>query len=98
MDDLDELLGIDPNDPVQRLANDLTANDLDLIAGLVKIREAKGLTRAEVADRMGTTPHAVGELESASADPRLSTLRRYAIAIGASVEHHVTEQNSEDQT
>lgn len=97
MDDLDRLLGINPNDPVQRLANDLTANDYDMLAGLVKIREAKGLTRAEVADRMGTTPHAVGELESASADPRLSTLRRYAIAIGASVEHHVT-QNSEDQT
>ncbi len=97
MDDLDDLLGIDPNDPVQHLANTLVSNDYDLLTSLVKIREARGLTRFDVAALMATTPEFVGELESASADPRLSTLRRYALAIGASVEHHVT-QNSEDQT
>jgi DNA-binding XRE family transcriptional regulator len=83
MDELAELLGIDYSDPVQRLARDLTENDYALIGSLVEIRKAKGLTRADVAERMGTTVAAVGDLETVSSDPRMSILRRYAMAVGA---------------
>lgn len=53
------------------LAEDLTAK-----------RVKSGLTQTEVAARMGTSQSAVARLESGEADIRLSTLERYAAAIG----------------
>jgi predicted transcriptional regulator len=50
----------------------------DLVAKRVKL----GLTQTEVAARMGTSQSAVARLESGGADVRLSTLERYAAAIG----------------
>jgi DNA-binding XRE family transcriptional regulator len=89
MDDLDELLGIDMNDPTQRLAIDLVDGDRDLIDSLVNVRQNADLSRADVAKRMGISVAAVGNLESFSSDPSLSTLRRYALAVGALVTHKV---------
>jgi predicted transcriptional regulator len=51
----------------------------DLVAKRVKL----GLTQTEVAARMGTSQSAVARIESGGADVRLSTLERYAAAIGA---------------
>jgi DNA-binding XRE family transcriptional regulator len=45
-------------------------------------REAQGLSQQEVARRMGTSQPAVARLEAGLSDPRLSTLERYASAIG----------------
>ena len=45
-----------------------------LIRELAKERERKGLTQAQVAERMGTTQPYIARLERASNDPRLSTL------------------------
>lgn len=45
-------------------------------------RESRGLSQAEVADRIGTTQSAVARLESARSDTRLSTVQRYAEAVG----------------
>jgi transcriptional regulator with XRE-family HTH domain len=42
-----------------------------------------------VADRMGRDKAAVSNFERLSADPHLSTIRRYAAAIGAMVTHTV---------
>jgi predicted transcriptional regulator len=53
------------------LARALTARRVDL-----------GLTQTEVAARMGTSQSAVARLESGSLDVRMSTLERYAAAIG----------------
>jgi len=53
---------------------------------LVARREAAGLSQTEVAARMGTSQSAVARLESASADARMSTLERYAAAVGAQLE------------
>lgn len=41
-----------------------------------------GLSQADVADRIGTTQSAIARLESGQSDPRLSTLERYARAVG----------------
>jgi predicted transcriptional regulator len=41
-----------------------------------------GLTQTEVAARMGTSQSAVARLEAGEGDIRLSTLERYASAIG----------------
>lgn len=54
-----------------------------LLRGLIKARGAGGLTQAEVANAMETTQSAISELEGGTTDPRLSTLQRYARAVGA---------------
>jgi DNA-binding XRE family transcriptional regulator len=53
-----------------------------LVADLVASRRTLGLTQAEVARRMGTSQSAIARLEAQGADARLSTLDRYAAALG----------------
>jgi DNA-binding XRE family transcriptional regulator len=57
-----------------------------LVRALAAARERAGLTQAEVARRMGTTQPAVARLERGEADPRLSTVERYAEVVGWRVE------------
>ncbi|HZN73174.1 MAG TPA: helix-turn-helix domain-containing protein [Micromonosporaceae bacterium] len=58
----------------------------ELLAQLVAHRQASGLSQAEVAERMGTSQPAVARLEGGTVDIRLSTLERYAAAIGRRIE------------
>lgn len=90
-DDLDDLLGIDRNDPIQQLAIEQLEADEQLLRDLVAWRNAQRLTQAEVGQRMGVTQPAVAAFERADADPKLSTVRRYALAVGALVRHSVTD-------
>ncbi len=53
-----------------------------LLDDLVATRRRLGLSQTEVAARMGTSQSAVARLESGGADARLSTLERYAGALG----------------
>jgi DNA-binding XRE family transcriptional regulator len=53
-----------------------------LVAELAASRRTLGLTQTEVAERMGTSQSAVARLEAQAADARLSTLERYAAALG----------------
>ena len=53
-----------------------------LVADLVARRRELGLSQAEIAARMGTSQPAVARLESGAADARLTTLERYAVAVG----------------
>ncbi|XKF82955.1 helix-turn-helix transcriptional regulator [Humibacillus xanthopallidus] len=61
---------------------DLDARN-DLIARLVRLRVESGLTQKEVAQRMGVKQPMVSGFENGGADPRLSTLQRYARAVCA---------------
>jgi len=53
-----------------------------LAGTLTDERVALGLSQTEVAARMGTSQSAVARIESGDADVRLSTLERYAAALG----------------
>jgi transcriptional regulator with XRE-family HTH domain len=53
-----------------------------LVTELVAERHRQQLTQTELAARMGTSQSAVARLESGEADARLSTLERYADALG----------------
>jgi transcriptional regulator with XRE-family HTH domain len=53
-----------------------------LAGTLTDERLALGLSQTEVAARMGTSQSAVARIESGDADVRLSTLERYAAALG----------------
>ena len=54
-----------------------------LVADLAEQRRWAGLSQTQVAARMGTSQSAVARLESGDADVRVSTLERYAAAIGS---------------
>lgn len=46
-------------------------------------RESVNLTRADVADRLGTTEEYIKQFEAYYSNPTLSEIRRYALAVGA---------------
>jgi len=58
-----------------------------LLIDLGDIRRARGLTQTQVAAAMGTSQSAVAKLERGESDPRLSTVARYALAVGHRVEY-----------
>src|SRR4051794_36635076 len=78
-DFLDERLADDPH---LRTALEDERQRSALLRGLIRKRTTAGMTQATVAKGMGTTQSAVSDLEAGSTDPRLSTLQRYARAIG----------------
>ncbi|MFJ2028981.1 helix-turn-helix domain-containing protein [Streptosporangium sp. NPDC087985] len=88
-----ELLGIDLDDPDVQRENRAIDRDMRLIESLVELRKAQGLTQAQVAERMGRSQPAVSDFERLGGDPHLSTIRRYALAVGASV-HHIVRSGS----
>jgi len=58
-----------------------------LLIDLGDIRRQRGLTQTQVAAAMGTSQSAVAKLERGESDPRLSTIARYALAVGHRVEY-----------
>jgi len=88
---LDEMLGIDLNNPSQRLARILAEEDAALVDALVGLRKASGKSQSEIARSMGVSQSAVARIESGERDPHLSTLRRYAHAVGAEVTHRAIQ-------
>ncbi|MCZ9881920.1 helix-turn-helix domain-containing protein [Arthrobacter sp. B2a2-09] len=56
---------------------------------LVRLRREGGLTQGDVAERMGVSQQAVSKFERYDSDPKLSTVRRYANAVGALIEHRI---------
>ena len=63
----------------------MSAGRRRLVADLTAQRRSAGLSQTEVAARMGTSQSAVARLETGDADVRVSTLERYAAAIGSQV-------------
>jgi len=64
-----------------------------VVSQLLKARAKAGLTQEAVAQRMGTTKSAVSRLESAGLHaPSLSTLKRYANAVGCELQVKLVTQ------
>lgn len=58
----------------------------ELLRALAERREELGLSQTTVAARMGTSQSSVARLEAGEADARLSTIERFAAALGQTVE------------
>src|SRR4051812_28694789 len=54
----------------------------ETIGELADHRRAAGLSQTELAARMGTSQSTIARLEAGEVDPRMSTLERYAEALG----------------
>jgi DNA-binding XRE family transcriptional regulator len=77
-------------------AYEALALDYSVVDQLLKARTRAGLTQDAVAARMGTTKSAVSRLESTRRHaPSLSTLRRYAKAVGYEVQIKLVRTTSE---
>lgn len=75
---------------VRSRAKVLAREHRQLRSELVRVRQENGLSQADVAAMLQISPQAVSKLERYDADPKLSTLARYANAVGALIEHKVT--------
>ncbi|MFC7430966.1 MULTISPECIES: helix-turn-helix domain-containing protein [unclassified Agrococcus] len=82
-------------DAVQARSMMLAREHRELRQSLVQMRRDAGLTQKQLADRMGITQQAVQKFERYDADPRLSTLRRYANAVGALIFHEIEEDRGQ---
>jgi transcriptional regulator with XRE-family HTH domain len=67
----------------------------DIVERLAAVRRWQGLSQTQIAARMGTSQSAVARLEAGQEDLRLSTLRRYAGALGHTVHFGVTATDEE---
>lgn len=94
-DDLQEFIAdrarVNPDFP--RLVDDALGRR-QLLRELAAQREIEGLTRTVVAARMGTSESAVARLEGGEADAKLSTVGRYAAALGKRVEWRIVSQDT----
>ncbi len=79
-----------------RAEYDALAPEFELLRQMLQARKGAGLTQSDVAERMGTKREAVARLEasltSGSHSPSITTLRRYAQAVGHRIEIHFVKQ------
>ncbi len=63
----------------------------------LKARAAAGMSQAEIAERMGTTQSAVARLESGRGkhSPSLTTLRKYANALGCRIDVRIVRKTED---
>lgn len=97
-DDLEEFIAdrTRANPDFPRLVDDALARR-QLLRDLAAQREVEGLTRTVVAARMGTSESAVARLEGGEADAKLSTVGRYAAALGKRIEWRIVDQATSTQ-
>jgi transcriptional regulator with XRE-family HTH domain len=65
-----------------------------LLRALAAKRAERGLSQREVAARMGTSQAAVARLERGEGDPTVSTLARFALALGQQLEWRLVEDGA----
>lgn len=75
----------------RRRARDLARTLRGMMEGIAKMRVDKGLSQEDVAASMGISQPAVAKLERYDANPTLSTVRRYALAVGVDLEIRVLD-------
>jgi ribosome-binding protein aMBF1 (putative translation factor) len=71
-----------PDAAARRRGYDRPGRTIRLALEITALREKRGLTQREVAERLGTTQSAVARLEAGNVSPTLPTLDRVAEALG----------------
>ena len=91
-DDLEDYIAQRSNrDPELPARIEASLRRRELLRALAEERRARGLPRTAVAARMGTSEAAVARLEAGEVDPRLSTVERFADALGKRLEWRLGE-------
>lgn len=90
MTSLEELFGEEYQTPEAKLAIQLAREDQLLLGRLIEIRKAR-MSQEEIAAIMGVTQATVSAFERLGNDPKMSTIRRYAQALGVMIRHQPDE-------
>ena len=81
------------NSAVKAEVDKLNREEFAILDEILAARKESGLTQSQIAKLMGTQAPAVARLESSLAtgkhSPSLSTLRKYAAALGKKIELHL---------
>ena len=75
-----------PAQPVFPGFSEMAERRRQLVSQLVARRHELGLSQTDVAAQMGTFQSAVARIESGAPDVRLTTLERYAAAVGRTLD------------
>ncbi len=76
---------------IDERADQLVESHILLIQELIALRKKHNLSQELVGERMGVSQPAVASYEGYESNPTLSSIRRYALAIGARIEHKVID-------
>lgn len=77
--------------PERRRGYDKAGRAIRLAFEIRRLREARGLSQRELAERVGTTQSAIARLEAGNNSPSLPTLDRIAAALGAELTVSLTD-------
>ncbi len=83
---LDDYAAPDPSFPQ---LYESVVRERSLLRLLAEKRKAVGISQRELARRAGTSQPAIARLERGEVDPKLSTLERFAAAIGQQVDWRI---------
>lgn len=75
---------------IEARALELVQRDSEFLDALINLRVTAGISQESVAERMGITQPAVAAFEREDSNPTLSSIRRYALAVGAKVTYEVS--------
>lgn len=89
MDDIDLFVDGVSETAAERLALELAREDQQLVVRLIELRKERDLSQEDIANLLGVSQATISSFERLGNDPHLSTVRRYARALGVMVRHHV---------
>ncbi len=75
---------------IEARAQELVQRDSEFLDALINLRILNGISQESVAERMGVTQPAVAAFEREDSNPTLSSIRRYALAVGARINYEVS--------
>lgn len=81
----------EPFEVIEARAESLAEAQAEFLQQLVAHRRKHKLSQQVVADRMGVSQPTVHALERHDANPTLSTIRRYALAVQVRLEHKIVD-------
>jgi transcriptional regulator with XRE-family HTH domain len=77
-------------------ADSLVESHAALLADLVDLRKKHNISQEVVAERMGVSQPTVSAFERYDSNPTLSTIRRYALAVGARMSVQIVDDCVDD--
>jgi ribosome-binding protein aMBF1 (putative translation factor) len=80
-----------PHSPSRRRGHDKAGRAIRIALEIRALREKKGLSQRELAERVGTTQSAIARLEAGNISPSLPTLDKIAYALGAEVNLRIVD-------
>jgi DNA-binding XRE family transcriptional regulator len=96
----DEMVAEWMKEPAFRAEFNVLEEEFQLLREMLHARKRAGLTQEDVAMRMGTKAPAIARLEASGArdksSPSVSTLRKYAHAVGCTLEIHLKPFSKKD--